>query len=152
MAGFIVVGVDGSPSSRQALRWAAREAALRDAEVRVVTAWTIPWSVYSSIAVPDDLGKDLETAATEQAADMIAELGPDAEGVQVRTVVREGDPAHVLLHEAEGAELLVVGSRGLGGFRDLLLGSVSQQCAHHAPCPVVILRGSGAGDHPHAAR
>lgn len=141
MPGYIVVGVDGSPSSRQALRWAAREAALRGAELRVVTAWAIPWSVYSGIAVPDDLGADLEGAAAEQAAEMIAELGPDAEGVQVTTIVREGDAAHVLLHASRGADLLVVGSRGLGGFRDLLLGSVGQQCAHHATCPVVILRG-----------
>ena len=62
-----------------------------------------------------------------------------AAGVEVETVVREGAPAGVLLEEAQDAELLVVGSRGLGGFRGLLLGSVGQQCAHHAPCPVVIV-------------
>jgi len=70
----------------------------------------------------------------------LEDAGDAAAGLDVESVVREGAPAGVLLDEAQDAELLVVGSRGLGGFRGLLLGSVSQQCTHHAPCPVVIVR------------
>ena len=139
----IVVGVDGSPSSRDALRWAIAEARLRGCPLKAVTAWHVPWAGYEGVPLPDDLPSEMERAAREVVAEAVARLGTDAEGVDIRAVVVEGDSARVLIDEAREACLLVVGSRGLGGFRELLLGSVSQQCAHHAGCPVVIVRHHG---------
>jgi nucleotide-binding universal stress UspA family protein len=135
----IVVGVDGSPGAHDALDFALREARLRDADVRVVAAWSVPAAVYAEtygLGGPELLS-ELEQGARHNAARALEDA--DADGVQTTTVVREGNPAHVLLKEAGDADLLVVGSRGLGGFRGLLLGSVSQQCAHHAPCPLVVV-------------
>ena len=137
----IVVGVDGSDRARDALRFALEEARLRGAVVRVVAAWHVPVAAYGGTFVPpdpalvDQLGPDA-LRAVERALEDAGDLAAD---VSVETVVREGAPARVLLEEADEADLLVLGSRGLGGFRGLLLGSVSQQCAHHAPCPVVIV-------------
>ena len=137
----VVVGVDGSDGARDALRFALEEARLRRAAVRAVAAWQVPVAAYGGTLKPPDpaivdrLAPEARSAverALEDAADAAA-------GVNVDTVVREGAPARVLLEEADDADLLVVGTHGLGGFRSLLLGSVSQQCAHHAPCPVVIV-------------
>ena len=135
----IVVGVDGSPGARAALRFAVREAALRGAALRVVGAWHLPVAAYAGGYGPGDpdLGAELAQNAQHDLDQALAEV--DAGAVPVETIVREGIPARVLLEEAQEAELLVVGSRGLGGFRGLLLGSVSQQCAHHAPCPLAIV-------------
>jgi len=135
----IVVGVDGSGSARAALRFALAEAAVRDAPLRAVTAWHLPAGAYGDAYAPPppNLGEELEAEALRTLEQAIA--GAGHEDVQVEAVVREGQPAQVLVAEAEDADLLVVGSRGLGGFRGLLLGSVSQQCAHHAPCPLVIV-------------
>jgi nucleotide-binding universal stress UspA family protein len=136
----IVVGVDGSPGARDALAFALQEARLRRADVRVVAAWDIPGAVYAGaygLGDPEFSGH-LEQAARDNAARALEDA--DSDGVEVRTVVREGNPAQILVEEAGAADLLVVGSRGLGGFRSLLLGSVGQQCAHHAPCPLVIVR------------
>ena len=137
----IVVGVDGSASAHAALRFAFEEARIRGARVRVVAAWHVPIAVYEGAYVPMDssLGEELETNTRRAVEGALAEVGDVAGDVDVETIVREGQAAHVLLEEAEGADLLVLGSRGLGGFRGLLLGSVSQQCAHHSPCPVVIV-------------
>jgi nucleotide-binding universal stress UspA family protein len=136
---LIVVGVDGSPGGRSALRFALREAHLRGADVRVVGAWHLPVAAYAGGYGPGDpdLGAELEKVALHNIEQALDEAG--AGEIPVETIVREGVPARVLLDEAQDAELLVVGSRGLGGFRGLLLGSVSQQCAHHAPCPLVIV-------------
>ena len=137
----IVVGVDGSDGAREALRFALEEARLRDAAVRIVAAWHVPVAGYGGALVPSDpelvdrLGPDARRAV-ERA---LAAAGDLANDVEVETLIREGVPARVLLEAAQDADLLVVGSRGLGGFRGLLLGSVSQQCAHHAPCPLVIV-------------
>ena len=135
----IVVGVDGSAGARVALEFALHEARLRGADLRVVAAWEIPAIAYAGGYGPGDekLFAELEHEARDNAARALADV--DADGVKLTTVVREGGSAHVLLEEAADADLLVVGSRGLGGFRGLLLGSVSQQCAHHAPCPLVIV-------------
>jgi nucleotide-binding universal stress UspA family protein len=76
----------------------------------------------------------------------LEEAGADESGVEVTTVVRQGQAADAICEEAEGADLLVVGSRGYGGFRGLLLGSVSQQCAHFAPCPVLIVPNGRSGE------
>jgi nucleotide-binding universal stress UspA family protein len=139
---MIVVGVDGSESARAALGFALDEARLRGAAVRVVGVWHVPVTAYGGAMVAPDpsLAGDLESQMSRVLGRALEEASDVAPGVDVETVVREGAPAGVLLEEAQGAELLVVGSRGLGGFRGLLLGSVSQQCAHHAPCPVVIVR------------
>jgi nucleotide-binding universal stress UspA family protein len=136
----IVVGVDGSDASLKALSFAIEEARVRGAQVKAVQAWHVPAVVYEVgwTAAPVDLAefpklaKATLTATLEQAA--VAESG-----VEVSAVICEGQAADILCEQAKGADLLVVGSRGLGGFRGLLLGSVSQQCANHAPCPVVII-------------
>jgi nucleotide-binding universal stress UspA family protein len=137
----IVVGVDGSESARDALRFALEEARLRGASVRAVAAWHVPVTAYGDAFVPPnhELLSELEPQARRELERALADAGEQAAGVEVEPVVREGAPARVLLEEADKADLLVVGSRGLGGFRGLLLGSVSQQCSHHAPCPVVIV-------------
>jgi nucleotide-binding universal stress UspA family protein len=135
----IVVGVDGSAGAREALAYALREAQLRDAEVRVVAAWEVPGAAYAGTYGLGDpeLANELEQGARGNVARALEDA--DVDGIAIRTVVREGSPARILREEAGDADLLVVGSRGLGGFRGLLLGSVSQQCAHHAPCPLVIV-------------
>ncbi|WNO70287.1 universal stress protein [Streptomyces sp. AM8-1-1] len=134
----IVVGVDGSPSSQAALRWAVGHARIAGGVVDAVCAWDLPgmqdWS-----APPVDTDLDQENARKAFAAEMRDVLGEERT-VEVREHVVRGNPAEVLLAAADGADVLVVGSRGRGGFARLLLGSVSQQCALHATCPVVIVR------------
>ena len=88
---------------------------------------------------------DFEKAADKTVADAIHTVAGPGRKVQVSAQVREGNAAQVLIDAADGADLLVVGSRGHGGFTEALLGSVSQHCVHHASCPVVILRDSNGG-------
>jgi nucleotide-binding universal stress UspA family protein len=146
MQGPIVAGIDGSPSSLEALVWAAREARLRGAALHVVSAWSIPWNLYSNVGLPDGLAENLRQAAEETLTKAIEGLGPERDDLDIRAVVEEAEAAHILIRTGRGAQLLVVGCRGFGGFRELLLGSVSQQCAHHAECPVVIVRKLCAGE------
>ncbi|MER6098484.1 universal stress protein [Streptomyces sp. NPDC001728] len=137
----VVVGVDGSPASREALRWAVRHARLTGATVDAVGVYDVPGATGWS-APPVDAAFDEEQARqalTEELEGVLAEIG---DVPLVENLVR-GTPAKILIEAARGAELLVVGSRGRGGFASLLLGSVSQQCAVHAPCPVVIVRPDG---------
>jgi nucleotide-binding universal stress UspA family protein len=136
----IVVGVDGSESAQNALRFALDEARLRGAAVRAVAAWHVPATAFGGAYVPpaDGLIDELEASARKTLERALTDTGDHAD-VEVEPVVREGAPARVLLDEASDADLLVIGSRGLGGFRGLLLGSVGQQCAQHAPCPVVVV-------------
>ena len=137
--GTIVVGVDGSSGSREALRFAVEEARLRNAALRVVTAWHVSPMAYSGgFAVSVD-PHDFEESAKAVGKEALAALREETVGVVVERLAKEGQAAQVLLAEAQGADLLVVGSRGHGGFAGLLLGSVSQQVAHHASCPVVIV-------------
>jgi nucleotide-binding universal stress UspA family protein len=144
-ARLIVVGVDGSDHALDAARWAASEARLRGARLRLVTAWRISTLLYAAEAFPPPYTIDLEAGVKREAEQMLDRaceaLHGDLEGVEVERWVREGPAANVLCDAAKLAGLLVVGSRGLGGFAGLLLGSVSHQCAQQAPCPVVILRG-----------
>lgn len=139
--GTIVVGFDGSPHARAALEYAAREARIRGSDLRLVTVWHVPLMAYGAGLgpAPGFDPHELEEAARATAAQAIEQLGGDAAQLTVDTRVREGHPARVLVEEAADADFLVVGSRGLGGFAGLLLGSVSQQCAAHARCPVVIV-------------
>jgi nucleotide-binding universal stress UspA family protein len=144
MSGRVVVGVDGSETARKAVRWAAREAKLRGMKLELVSAWEIPIYSYASRygfpAISQEMMKSLTARAEGHLAEALDEARAEAREVQIETIAVEGQPAKALVEVAKGADLLVVGSRGLGGFRELLLGSVSQQCAQHATCPVVIVR------------
>jgi nucleotide-binding universal stress UspA family protein len=142
--GLIVVGVDSSDGAKEALHFALDEAKLRQATLRVVHAWqfgyigTLGIEGYAPV-VGADLSELRSTA--EVALDAVLhEAVHDRDGVVIERRVLEGAPATVLVDESREADLLIVGSRGHGGFAGLLLGSVSQQCAHHAACPVVIVR------------
>ena len=137
----IVVGVDGSASSDAALRFAAEDAATHGCRLVAVHAWSMPVMVGSPYAPSPALAADLEGAAKEVLAGALDRvLGAEAErGMPVEGIVAQGHAGEVLLRHAVGARELVVGSRGRGGFVGLLLGSVSQHCAHHAPCPIVIV-------------
>ncbi len=138
----IVVGVDGFESSRAALRWAIRQARLTGAVVEAVTAWHIPAGTgWVPTADMPDYQEDAFTVLSEAIAGMCT-IDPD---VQVCPRVVEGQAGQVLVAAAEGADLLVVGSRGHGGLAEALLGSVGQYCVYHAPCPVVIMRGKHEG-------
>jgi nucleotide-binding universal stress UspA family protein len=138
----IVVGVDGSSCSVQALRWAIRQARLTGGSVEAVFAWEYPTSYGGYGWVPYGFaeGTDFEQGAERILADSIGQAaGPD-DGVTVRPVVARGNPTQVLLDAAHDADLLVVGSRGRDGFTAALLGSVAQHCVYHARCPVVVIR------------
>jgi nucleotide-binding universal stress UspA family protein len=136
----IVVGIDGSAESGRALRYALDEARLRGSSVKVVSAWHIPLILYEAGWAPAPLDLEGYPKYAQSALDKALEdAGAAASGIEVTTVVSKGQAADVLCAEAKGADLLVVGSRGLGGFRGLLLGSVSQQCAHYTPCALVIV-------------
>ncbi|MGC9671218.1 universal stress protein [Planosporangium sp. 12N6] len=140
----IVVGVDGSESSTLALRWAIRQAELTGAAVEAIYAWEIP--TYAGMAPMVETGAEpelLAKAGEQVLADALAEVAADRQPrATVDTRVVAGHPAFALIQAAEGADLLVVGSRGHGGFMGALLGSVSQYCVHHATCPVVVIRDS----------
>jgi nucleotide-binding universal stress UspA family protein len=138
--GTVVVGVDGSEQARQALLFAAEEARLRSARLRVVAAWHT--RTFGGLGVTGGLAldqADMRREAETMLEEAVAGCADRLAGVQVELVVEQGQPADVLVAQARDADLLVVGSRGHGGFTGLLLGSVSQQCAHHAACPVVIV-------------
>ena len=138
----IVVGVDGSPTSRAALRWAVRQAKFTGGTVDAVIAWEIPMVLRSYGWAPiyvEEAG-DFKADARKTLDTVISEEVGQADSQRVRSLVVNGHPAQVLIDAADGADLLVVGSRGHGSFAEALLGSVSQHCVHHAPCPVLIVR------------
>jgi nucleotide-binding universal stress UspA family protein len=139
----IVVGVDGSEPANAALRWAVKQAELTGDTVLAVIAWQYPISGggYGWAPVPMDDGTDLQSIAEKTLAEAINKVVRPGSKVQITRRVVEGYAPTVLVHESEHAKLLVVGNRGHGTFADVLLGSVSQNCAHHAKCPVVIVRG-----------
>ncbi|MDP9092646.1 MAG: universal stress protein [Actinomycetota bacterium] len=148
----IVVGVDGSPSSLDALRWAACMAVPLNAEIDAVTSWDYPASYGMGGGAPADW--DPAEDAARILADALTAAFGDHRPAGIRAAVYEGHPARVLSNASNGAEMLVVGSRGHGGFAGLLLGSVSAYCTAHAPCPVLVVRTTppapvefdGAGD------
>jgi nucleotide-binding universal stress UspA family protein len=142
--GLIVVGVDGSDSSRKALEWAYDEAAHHAASLVVLTTWqppTLPMSPpYGSIP-PEEYGDQPRREALELLERFTAALVPKDPAVDIRTSVEEGKhPAKVLIERSREADLVVVGSRGHDGFVGMLLGSVSQHIVAHAECPVVVVR------------
>jgi nucleotide-binding universal stress UspA family protein len=134
----IVVGIDTSPDAERALAWALDEARLRGAKLELVHAYPTPelTALPMVVTLPND--EELRAAAESVLEDAIASVG-GADDVELIRTVRAGGAASVLTTAAEGADLLVVGARGLGGFRGLLLGSVSQQTVAHSPCPVVVV-------------
>jgi nucleotide-binding universal stress UspA family protein len=146
MAGYrerIVVGVDGSESSKRALRWAIRQAELTGGTVDAVTAWHFP-PAYGVAPVGVDAGVDFEGDAKRTLTEALTEVSGLAPEVPVNPLIAEGHAATVLLEAARGADLLVVGSRGHGGFTSALVGSVSLYCVLHAHCPVLVLRDAHA--------
>jgi nucleotide-binding universal stress UspA family protein len=138
-SGVIVVGVDGSDASKDALLWAARQAELTGSALHVVSSWEFPVMAYGALMpLPEDFDSEgLSQKTLDQAIDETLGEHP---AVQVSTVVAEGPPALELLKAAQDADLLVVGSRGHGAFAGMLLGSVSEHCVAHSPCPVVVVR------------
>ena len=132
----IVVGVDGFESSKAALRWAIHQAGLTGAVVEAVTAWQIP--AGSGLVPPADM-PDYQDDARTVLTEAIAEMG--TVDVEILPRVVKGPAGQLLVDAAEGADLLVVGCRGHSGLAEAMLGSVGQYCVHHAPCPVVIMRG-----------
>lgn len=142
---IVVVGVDGSPSSVEALRWAAHYAELTDGEVHAVTSWRLP-TTYGWIPSVADF--DWTGNARDTLDRAIKEALDEGETGRVRRDVIEGHPATVLLRAARDSDLLVVGSRGHGEFTGILLGSVAQHVIAHATCPVVVVRASTAADEP----
>jgi nucleotide-binding universal stress UspA family protein len=141
--GAIVVGVDGSESGQQALRFALKQARVDGATVRAVNAWHVPAPVYGGVGFSPgvDPRQVFEADARAILEKSLSEVASEVEGVAVEHVVTEGRAASVLVEESKNADLLVVGSRGHGGFSGLLLGSVSQECAAHADCPILIVHG-----------
>ncbi|EFC83644.1 universal stress protein [Parafrankia sp. EUN1f] len=133
----VVVGVDGSGNSVGALRWAAQAAALRRAPLRVVFALGRTDPLYPELMISGQV--DLLRRAQAMLDETVGKGLASAAEVAVDTVVAPDAPSVALLHEAELAQLLVVGRRGHGGFADLLLGSVSHQCLLHAACPVAVV-------------
>jgi nucleotide-binding universal stress UspA family protein len=133
----IVVGVDGSEQSEQALRWATRMSLATGAQIDAVIAWHVPVG-YGGTYLPESWSpKDDARATLTRAIDAVFAGGRPA---GLRLLVRQGPAAKALLDASAGAEMLIVGSRGRGGFVGLLLGSVSAACAQHADCPVLIVR------------
>jgi nucleotide-binding universal stress UspA family protein len=139
----IVVGVDGSDPSRAALRWAYDEASNHGAALTVVTAWHLPplpqIPPYGSLP-PEGYFDQPKQNALDLLDGLTAGLGDKTPRVDVRTVVEEGNPVQVLIEQSARADLLVVGSRGHGGFAGMLLGSVSHHLVAHSKCPVVVVR------------
>ena len=134
----IVVGVDGSPSSVRALEWAISQAELTGSVVDAIYAWHFP-AVYG---LPATDVPDYPSLADEVLSKAIAEARKIDGSAEIRPHVAEGNAVQILLDAARGADLLVVGSRGHGGFSGALIGSVSQNVVHHSPCPVVVIRGA----------
>jgi nucleotide-binding universal stress UspA family protein len=132
---LLVVGVDGSPPSQCALRWAVRQAELVGGAIAAIAVWNYP--VFYGLEAAAPAFDEIQHGAEETLAEAVA--GVDTP-VRIRQQVIQGNPAQVLLEAAANADLLVVGSRGHGGFTGALLGSVSQHCAQHSQCPVVIVR------------
>lgn len=136
----IVVGVDGSPAARAALEFACKEAELHGGDVVVVHAWEFPYVEIGAASAADafDLIEPAAQAVLDEAAAIASKYCGDRATVSKRLV--HGGPAASLIDAGKDADLIVVGSRGRGGFASLLLGSTSQQVVHHAAVPVAIVR------------
>jgi len=142
----VVVGVDGSAPARAALAWAMDEARRRGTRLVAVHVVPRPWAAGAAggpygAFVTADMRRQLEKRGRDLlAAEVDAARAAAGGTVEVEQELREGPPAAALLHAAQAADLLVVGSRGHGGFASLVLGSVASQCAAHGRCPVAVVR------------
>jgi nucleotide-binding universal stress UspA family protein len=131
----IVVGVDGSPHSEAALRWALEDAEARQGEVTAIFAWQVPF-----LSIPGAYDREeLEATYKKYIVEIVSAVAPSPP-VPPATVVAEGDPAEALIVASDNAELLVLGTRGRSPFAGLVLGSVAQRCAAAARCPVVLIK------------
>jgi nucleotide-binding universal stress UspA family protein len=138
----IIVGIDGSGHSRLALEWAVGEAAVRHAPLTVFTVQQAAVGYWGSpVLYPgdEDLAEQGRKMAQEETDSVLEKIGPESRPSSVIVRGTAGLPAEALLAAAADADLLVVGSRGTGGYKRLLMGSVSTQVTHHAPCPVVVI-------------
>lgn len=144
----VVVGVDGSPSSRQALRWAAAQAALTGAELHAVTTWHLPAS-YDWDGAIDSI--DWSGGARRTLESAISDALSEEDAARVVRHLVEGHPARMLVRQAADADLLVIGSRGHGGLAGILVGSVGLHLLAHATCPVVVVHGDRVPSAPTVA-
>lgn len=135
---LVVVGIDGSEQSKRALLWARYVAKSLSAQVEAVAVWHLPYG-YGAVVLPDDWDpkRDMADLLAATVKDVVGPQLPD----DLRLVVREGNAAKELLDAAKGAAMVVLGSRGHGGFAGMLLGSVSSNVAEHAECPVLVVQG-----------
>ena len=134
----IVVGIDGSEHGNAALRWAVNEARVHEGEIVAVFAWQLPF-----IGIPGAFDRDeMEKLCKIFVEDTVAAAVPAAR-VPITNLVAQGDVSASLIAAAKNADMLVLGSRGRGGFAGRKLGSVSQECVQHAACPVVIIKQPG---------
>ncbi len=137
----VVAGADGSPESVQAVQWAAREAALRRTSLRIVSIASMPPRMSPNPATHDTVAGHIEAAATEALSAAASQAAGAASGVAIETkLIEHTAPASALVDCGQDALMLVLGSRGAGGFSALILGSVSRYAATHATCPVVVVR------------
>jgi nucleotide-binding universal stress UspA family protein len=135
----IVVGIDGSPPSLDALAWAAHQAEVTAGALDVVMTWEWPSSLGWAMPVPEDFDPEGDVRRTLEAA--LRSVRAEHTGIAVEGRVVSGHPAPTLVEASKGADLLVVGSRGHGQFVGMLLGSVSEFCVRNAECPVLVHRG-----------
>ncbi len=135
MTGRVIVGVDGSNASKRALRWAADYAVATGAHIEAIAVWEMP-ATYGWVSSAVD---EPPTAAAQRGLEtVVAEVVGTTPHVE-QTIAR-GHAAHALVEASKRADLLVLGSRGMGGFKGMLIGSVSHYCVQHADCPVVVFR------------
>jgi nucleotide-binding universal stress UspA family protein len=136
----VVVGVDGSAAAQEALRWAVQDARRRGCRVDAVSAWHPDNGIVIG-PVPAEIGLRMSSDSVRAARQAVLDRAVEGiEGVEIRPILVEGDPGTILTSASEHAELLVVGSRGAGLIAEVVLGSVSSYCVHHASCPVVVIR------------
>ena len=133
---YLVVGADGSPASVEALKWALNYASLIKAEVRVVTGFTFPFTIFLA---PTYTEADYERDAAEALLVTVEHATLDSPEVPMTTTVMEVKPGRLLAEMSRGAQALVVGAHGQGEFPGMHLGSVANYCVHHAECPVVVV-------------
>lgn len=136
----VVVGVDGSPAAKAALRWAVEDARRRGCPVDVISAWHPNYGVMIG-PVPAEILMALSPQAMKETARKNLDAAVQGfDGVEIRAILVEGDPRDALIKASKDAELLVVGNRGHSTVVEVILGSVSSYCVHHASCPVVVIR------------
>jgi len=146
----IVVGIDGTEASRPALKWAADEARLRGAELRVVHTWDRPYAVsgpHTQTGRPAVDEEDTEHRLAEELLEReLAATGVEVTGVRIEPELAEGPPAKALIAAAQAADLLVIGSDRRGRLAEIPLGRVGRECVKHSACPIVIVHPTAPGD------